>query len=581
MILETTGLILLLLLINIFSFVFSNGKKINTLSCGLIGFSGTKGYNLDKIKTLLLWNSLERGEDSTGIYTPKSDILKDNIKAISFINNNKDFKKLEPDNVLLAHVRKKSIGFNSWANSHPYRYGNIVLAHNGTLTNYNELADFYGKIRAKYNTDSQVLADLLNENYQNMVPDNPEDKFKVLGQYEGAAALLFYNDDTETLYACRDSQRPLYYGYIDDTEMYISSIEESLKLIGCSNVKQFVFKTVYEIVNGEIINKTDYPENVKLPVRKNTINMATFADIVYTWDKYKQDNIIHFKKSNAPFTGIYSSSVDGRHLIGYNLEYTGVTLKYKVDTVWASATKGKYYTVIGYDDTKLKNRIIVIDDNEEEKIISTSDLNTSNFIPVKDGYVTLLKGVIKKGTEEILAREGDVLRVVSHTWLEDTLEVINEFNNRKFRLALKFARVSTEQEINTYEQDIALLEYNKEKDPFVSNAPMSNFNLPTLFDKNNLKPIHNYIDKDKEEYNSEGPDIEKTITDDMSDIRYDVLVTYLLHLQDLVNDLSDKYDAKKNISIEIDSLSTAIGSGYDTEYLNNLCEEPPKKCITC
>jgi len=38
--------------------------------CGQLGYSGTKPFDIEKIKLLTLWNSLERGEDATGFYSP-------------------------------------------------------------------------------------------------------------------------------------------------------------------------------------------------------------------------------------------------------------------------------------------------------------------------------------------------------------------------------------------------------------------------------------------------------------------------------------------------------------------------------
>ena len=35
------------------------------LGCGIVGFSGDNNYNLDKIKGLMIWNSVERGD--TGV----------------------------------------------------------------------------------------------------------------------------------------------------------------------------------------------------------------------------------------------------------------------------------------------------------------------------------------------------------------------------------------------------------------------------------------------------------------------------------------------------------------------------------
>lgn len=41
----------------------------------------------------------------------------------------------EPARLAIAHVRKATVGATSIANTHPFRRGDYVLAHNGTITN--------------------------------------------------------------------------------------------------------------------------------------------------------------------------------------------------------------------------------------------------------------------------------------------------------------------------------------------------------------------------------------------------------------------------------------------------------------
>ena len=65
---------------------------------------------------------------------------------------------------LLAHVRAISTGVGAKEGAHPFKVGNILLAHNGTFTNYRQFLDKYQKqINDKNPVDSHVIACILAE----------------------------------------------------------------------------------------------------------------------------------------------------------------------------------------------------------------------------------------------------------------------------------------------------------------------------------------------------------------------------------------------------------------------------------
>src|SRR5690606_12775739 len=97
-----------------------------------------------------------------------------------------------------------------------------------------KLATLYDIDFKDYNTDSQVLAKAINRDLK--TTENPDDVLKIFYNYEGAVATLYYDSNTDLMYAFRDSQRPLYYGLVNGG-MYISSLEYTLNIIGCKNIK--------------------------------------------------------------------------------------------------------------------------------------------------------------------------------------------------------------------------------------------------------------------------------------------------------------------------------------------------------
>ena len=233
-------IVLLFALINSVLSLFT--KKSNNLFCGIIGFSGPSKskFDLNKLKVLFYINSLERGRDSVGYFTPANGIKKID-KEYKHVVEAKDniIDNITKDNVLIGHVRAKTSGVNNLKNAHPWEYKNIIGLHNGTLKNFSysegTLAKRYDISITDWDVDSQVLIQALDKNFENF---NGETLLPALEEYEGAAALLLYHKERGTIFACHDKERPLFYGYVGKS-MYISSIEHNLDIIGSNDVKAF------------------------------------------------------------------------------------------------------------------------------------------------------------------------------------------------------------------------------------------------------------------------------------------------------------------------------------------------------
>lgn len=233
--------------------------------CGITGFSGIKGssFNVDKMKLLFLHNQ-ERGKDSIGFYTPEKGVFKELGKPEDqMVKSSFD---LPASNLFIGHVRQASIGLATLANAHPFQYGNIVLLMNGTFHNYFTLAMEYDLVPRDYDVDTQVLAAIINKTQSK----------EVLSKINGGCAILYVNTNNNRLYCYRNLERPLFRGTIDGN-MYISSIENSLKLIGCINVKPFKENYLYEIEDGKILGQCPVPV-YKIPT--TTYNASCQYDAV-------------------------------------------------------------------------------------------------------------------------------------------------------------------------------------------------------------------------------------------------------------------------------------------------------------
>lgn len=239
------------------------------LACGLFGFVGTnpiKYFSWDKFTILGLYND-SRGGDACGRVcgnivehgTGKLDTY------LEFVAENLNPKGIELPNTILGHCRKASSGGLNVAYAQP-----IVLRrkdlnmksirdthfkkairdldgetlifsgiHNGTIENYKELAPKYG-IPVEDHNDSKVLLSALF--YGN---------FDVLTLYRGTAAVMWHNHITNKTYVFKGAsrstayvkteseERPLYFYRAANSNIYISSMEESLSAIGATETTLF------------------------------------------------------------------------------------------------------------------------------------------------------------------------------------------------------------------------------------------------------------------------------------------------------------------------------------------------------
>lgn len=245
--------------------------------CGIVGYSGTKPFNLDTVKILLLINGYSRGMDSTGTYCERDGIVKDKLDIHDYLQ----LYGLTPSNLFIGHTRSKTVGAVSARAAHPFKYKNIVLVHNGTLTNHHLIFTKLGMPGSSWEVDSECIAAKL------AADQNP----MVLSQIKGAAAVVFTDvNNPEIMYVFRNRERPL--SYVQCTEgdnkwMYISSEAGSLEVAGFKEdaIKSFETDILYTIKNGEIINQLqilNFPLSYEYPETKSQSNY------IYPTDKHKE-----------------------------------------------------------------------------------------------------------------------------------------------------------------------------------------------------------------------------------------------------------------------------------------------------
>ncbi len=230
--------------------------------CGIVGIYAYSPVNQSLYDALTVLQ--HRGQDAAGIVTEdkgKFFLRKDN-GMVRDIFNLEHMTHLR-GNIGIAHVRYPTAGSSSSAESQPFYvnspYG-IVLAHNGNLTNQDELTEELFKSDLRHintNSDSEVLLNVLAHELQQQKQIKPEAKHvfaaieKLYRRCRGAYAVVSMISGYG-LIGFRDPNgiRPLIYGKkineeTGNYEYMIASESVALDALG--------FETVRDVLPGEAI----------------------------------------------------------------------------------------------------------------------------------------------------------------------------------------------------------------------------------------------------------------------------------------------------------------------------------------
>jgi glucosamine--fructose-6-phosphate aminotransferase (isomerizing) len=241
--------------------------------CGIIGYIGNKNsqnYLLSGLKRLEY-----RGYDSAGIVTLDQKgtptLLREKGKIANLetlISQNKT-----TDRIGIGHTRWATHGIPSVKNAHPHRAGKIYLVHNGIIENYKALKSQLKLHKFRSDTDTEVLAALINSFYSGGKYPLENAVVQALKLVRGTYGLAAISQlDPQTVVVAR-SGSPLVIG-IGQNETLIAS--DASALIGYT--KKAIYLNdgeIAKITAGNIDIKTLSAEPVSAKVEQIETNLAT------------------------------------------------------------------------------------------------------------------------------------------------------------------------------------------------------------------------------------------------------------------------------------------------------------------
>jgi amidophosphoribosyltransferase len=202
-----------------------------------------------KLCYLALYAMQHRGQESAGIaaYDGRKLNLHKGQGLVGEVFNPEILEKL-PGTSAIGHVRYSTTGSSTLHNAQPlranYRGGTMAVAHNGNLTNADELAKRLEASGAIFQstTDSELLIHLLA---QNRSADFGEALTGSLKQLRGAYSMTMIRDNE--IYAFKDpfGFRPLCLGTLGENAWVVASESCALDILGAQYLR--------EVQPGEVV----------------------------------------------------------------------------------------------------------------------------------------------------------------------------------------------------------------------------------------------------------------------------------------------------------------------------------------
>ncbi len=220
------------------------------IMCGIIGVASSEGFKEFAKRRNFFFDGLYadalRGMHSTGVlavptkYEDEIIIHKKAMPSYDFLETRSAdniIKDIDKYKYVVGHNRHATKGGISSRMAHPFNHGDISLVHNGTLN-----TQYYLPKGSTFTSDSEAITYAINE-------QGSEETIKEL---DGAFALVWHNNNSDTLHMVRNDERPLSFGFVKGVNtMLFASEKRMLDWIALRN--GLIMDKVYDLNKGHEI----------------------------------------------------------------------------------------------------------------------------------------------------------------------------------------------------------------------------------------------------------------------------------------------------------------------------------------
>ena len=214
-------------------------------NCGVVGIFSQDGINVIPMLIDSLRALQHRGQEAWGIAVPN----KPPLKKLGLVSSSaSEFKKISSEYssfAAIGHVRYSTIGRSNLHNAQPLKVKDLCVAHNGTISNVEELSNMVGgcSFTPQHASDTLVVAQRL----VSLISEkgNLGKALSILkNDMVGSYCFTFLSDDS-SVFAARDPKgfRPMVMGEKVDGKTHIIASESSaLSAIGAKLERDIVPK---------------------------------------------------------------------------------------------------------------------------------------------------------------------------------------------------------------------------------------------------------------------------------------------------------------------------------------------------
>ena len=196
-------------------------------NCGVVGIYSLGGVNVIPYLIDCLRSLQHRGQESWGIAVPKKNPFKKTGLVSRSAHEFENIITKYSSSIAIGHVRYSTFGSSSLENAQPLKVKDLCVAHNGKITNAEQLSNFVGgcTFTPQNMSDTLVAAQRLVEilkQKDDMKAAMTLLKTEMIGSY-----CFTFLTDSKTIYAARDPKgfRPMVLGFHKDTNTFIISSE--------------------------------------------------------------------------------------------------------------------------------------------------------------------------------------------------------------------------------------------------------------------------------------------------------------------------------------------------------------------